>query len=145
MKTEKVTTYYHGTCSLRADLMVTEGFAFDPLFLTTNRESAEHYAQARTANDLRDSDRELTPALIVIDVPESEIEVDEYNLDGEPDQYKLRKPNRFHAEAFVEDVDGEWPQSELEMLRLSAFCIGMMKYEDDRTVTPVGAQIGFTP
>ena len=126
------TWYYHGTSQKRwLSIRMHSAFAILPVYLTTDKQRAEHYAKARAAHD-GDTEYEI----IGIHLEPHRVEVDDYS-DNEPGQYKLTKPlhqntvysSRLHVDTFPMPVDQD------KLLTLKAFCVGM-GWGEDRHMAP---------
>lgn len=132
---------YHGTSNARAFTMKRYGAAFLPLYVTDDRERAEHYAKARTAHDIYVGGREdISPAIFAIEVPDTALAIDDYNTEKEPDQFKLLHPDKYLPFINVTTLE-PWNPDKAERLALVSFCIGMIANKDDRKVTKVGKEI----
>ncbi len=121
---------YHGT-SNAASIMIVGGYGFNaPVYLTTDRERAIHYAKAGTAyleRHARDEGYKLIAEGYALFTFYSLPDIDNLSLDdyspNELDQFIYRKPikglKHFSIERFPLDVDND------EHLRLQCFAIGM--------------------
>ena len=102
-----------------------------PIYLTTDKRAAEHYALARAASD---GDTEY--AVIGLRLAPHAVEKDDYSAQ-EPDQFLRRKPihlNTFYSRNLVAEV-ASMPTDEMQLVYLKAYCVGMA-YGDDRHLAP---------
>lgn len=122
---------YHGT-SNAASIMIVGGFGLKaPVYLTSDKCRAEHYAKAATAyleKHAGDNGNKLIAEGYAIftfhSIPnENELIIDDYNLEAEQGQWKYLKDIRglqhFTIERYPLEAD------EAEHLRLQCFAIGM--------------------
>lgn len=124
--------YYHGTSGKRwRGIQMRSAFALLPIYLTTDKKRAEHYARARAA---KDEDTEY--AIVGVSLPPHAVEVDTYST-KEPDQFIRWKPisqATFYSRHLTAEVM-PLVMAEGEKIFLQAYCVGM-NWGDDRRFAP---------
>lgn len=124
---------YHGT-STAASLVIEVNNKFHlPIYLCEDREMAIHYAKASTvfAEHVAQEDgfnliADGYALLTFTSLPDKEgLEIDDYNPEAEPNQFKYTKPIRGMAHCTVETFPLELTES--ERLRLMCYAIGMRR------------------
>src|SRR3990167_11544283 len=124
--------YYHGTSRKRWEsIQMYSAFMVLPVYLTTDKAMAEHYAKARAAYEGDDQ-----YAIIGLCLTCDKVLVDNYS-DQEPGQYKLFRQihqNTFYSQ-YVKAECFPMPTAADELVRLKAYCVGM-GWGDTRTLAP---------
>ena len=124
--------YYPGTSGKRWESIQRYcGFLVLPIYLTTDRRRAEHYAQARAA-----SDGDGSYAVVGLCLPPDKVAVDAYSTQ-EPDQFILTRSvhaSTFYSRYLRVDV-APMPTGDGILIRLKAFAVGM-DYGEPRRLAP---------
>lgn len=132
----KLLTLFHGTSAVRGDSILRFGWAYNPVYVSTDIDRAWHYAKARAASDSNDLElvgREPTsPALVRVRT--RRYRIDRYSA-SEPDQFSLTTDDR--EGLYVLPYEGKWPETSDEMLMLRAYCASM-GWGTERKLTKVG-------
>lgn len=148
-------TVYHGTSSHYQDLIESEGLVSQRhrkyVYVTTDYEKAKEYSFIWTGGLLYEEQKSLNSGeiefpmietegvIFTLNVPKNLLEVDDYNLEGEPNQYKVLNslsPNCIvDAEEIIfdafsdENFDEEKYNSEI--LRARALLVGVSQWGED--------------
>lgn len=91
---------YHGTCGAFLPRITQLGLQPNPdggkyVYLTSDKKRAEHYSFIWTGAlmfQLEEREMPMVPpkgVVVEVEVPDELVMVDEYNLEAEPDQYKV--------------------------------------------------------
>lgn len=112
------------------------GWAILPIYLTTDKRRAEHYALARAAYD-----NDIEAVVIGFNLPEDKVAVDDYSS-NEPGQFISKRAismNTIHSSHCRVDRL-PMPTGDTELIRLRAFAVGM-SWGEDRRLTTYGRTI----
>ena len=124
--------YYHGTSEARRkSIYMHSAFMVLPVYLTTDRARAEHYAMARAAHD-----GDSHYAIIGLNLAPHRVQADDYS-EHEPGQYKLTRPlhqNTVYSANLKHDTF-PMPTDQAELIRLKAFCVSM-GWGEERSLAP---------
>lgn len=138
-----ITTLYHGTCSALRPGIEREG-ALQPkrgnkyVYVTTDYDVAKNYARAWTAWSIENAD-DITEAtgkrpepkgiIIELKLDDEFIANDEYNPEGEPNQYTV-EGKLYLDDAIVSEVDFTEFSDRTELMKAYAYWIGIGRAND---------------
>lgn len=131
-------TLYHGTALPYLNLILFKGLKPAPYdeycYLTENKNAAKKYAKAWSAAIIEDDVEKRIPeekkykgVIVKFEIPIKLLEIDDWNVDGEPGQFKYKGilPTKYlksYEQILFNDL-----KNSLELIRNYSFWIGIVR------------------